>query len=294
MIVLLGASGYVGSAFASYLKTLGRETRCVSRSEVDYTNLARLTQLLEQTRPEFLISAAGYTGKPNVDACELHKSECLNGNAVLPGTIRAACEATQTKWGHVSSGCIYTGTRADGGGFRETDEPNFSFRTNNCSFYSGTKALGEEILSGAEQCYVWRLRIPFDHVDGPRNFISKLMRYDRLLSARNSLSHLGEFVQAALACFDQKVPFGTYNLTNGGSVTTERVVELIRESGIAGDREFQFFESEEQFMAIAARTPRSNCVMDNSKAMRAGLPLSDVEDVIRQSLANWMPQGVSS
>ena len=39
---------------------------------------------------EFLINAAGYTGKPNVDACELHKADCLMGNAVLPGIIAQA------------------------------------------------------------------------------------------------------------------------------------------------------------------------------------------------------------
>ena len=65
--------------------------------------------------------------KPNVDACEVHKAECLAGNAVLPGTIAQACEAANVPWGHVSSGCIYTGSRPDGSGFTEEDAPNFSF-----------------------------------------------------------------------------------------------------------------------------------------------------------------------
>ena len=90
----------------------------------------------------------GIRAKPNVDACEMHKAECLAGNAVLPGTIAQACEAANVPWGHVSSGCIYTGSRPDGSGFTEEDAPNFSFRQNNCSFYSGTKALGEEVLAG--------------------------------------------------------------------------------------------------------------------------------------------------
>jgi hypothetical protein len=90
---------------------------------------------------------------PNVDACELHKSECVMGNAVLPGTIALACADAGVPWGHVSSGCIYTGKNADGAGFTETDTPNFTFRTNNCSFYSGTKALGEEVLAGVPNVY---------------------------------------------------------------------------------------------------------------------------------------------
>ena len=71
-------------------------------------------------------------------------------------------------------------------------------------------------------------------------------------------------------------------------MTTREVVAMIEESGVAGDKTFQFFESEEQFMQIAAKTPRSNCVMDNSKALAAGLSLSSVEDAIRDSLAKWV------
>jgi UDP-glucose 4,6-dehydratase len=290
MIILLGASGYVGTAFGAAIRATGREVLPVSRADVDYTKSDVLVDLIKTTQPEFLINAAGYSGKPNVDACELHKSECLDGNAVLPGSIRLACEQTGTRWGHVSSGCIYTGVNVDGSGFKESDPPNFCFRTDNCSFYSGTKALGEDVLEGAEQCYIWRLRIPFNHVDGPRNYLSKVMRYERLLDAENSLSHLDEFVGAAVECFDKQVPFGIYNLTNTGSVTTREVVDLIKESGIAGEKEFDFFGSEDEFMKIAAKTPRSNCVMDNSKALAAGLTLSSVHDVIRSSLAKWKPE----
>lgn len=289
MIVLLGGSGYVGAVIRCLLESQGRELLSLSRSEVDYSDPLVLESLLRQHKPDFLINAAGYTGKPNVDACEVQKAECLAGNAVLPGSIRRACEATGTRWGHVSSGCIYTGS-GSGRGFREEDPPNFSFRTDNCSFYSGTKALGEEVLEGARECYIWRLRIPFNHQDGARNYLSKMLRYNRLLDAENSLSHLDEFVNAAVECFDKAVPFGTYNLTNTGSVTTREVVGLIKDSGIMPEKQFDFFQSEAEFMEIAASTPRSNCVMDNSKALAAGLTLSPVREAIRRSLEQWQPE----
>jgi putative intracellular protease/amidase len=71
-----------------------------------------LAAALREGRASFVINAAGYTGKPNVDACELHKTDCLQGNAVLPGLIAQACEQAGVPWGHVSSGCIFTGARA--------------------------------------------------------------------------------------------------------------------------------------------------------------------------------------
>jgi dTDP-4-dehydrorhamnose reductase len=286
MIYLLGGSGYVGQAYQALLRRLGLPFRNLSRSEVDYTRAESLVAALRQGRPEFLINAAGYTGKPNVDACELHKAECLLGNAVLPGLVARACEEVGVPWGHVSSGCIYSGNGPENRGFTELDAPNFTFRTNHCSFYSGTKALGEEVLAGHPNVFIWRLRIPFDGVDNPRNYLTKLMRYPRLLEATNSISELDEFVAATLACWTRRVPFGTYNVTNPGWVTTREVVELIRQSGVCA-KTFEFFPSEAEFMKTAAKTPRSNCVMDSSKLASVGIQLSEVREAITRDLRAW-------
>ena len=287
MIYLLGGSGYVGTAYQALLQRKGLPFRNVRRADFDYTNRAALTELLRREQPAFLINAAGYTGKPNVDACELHKSECLMGNAVLPGTIASACADAGVPWGHVSSGCIFTGGRPDGSGFSETDTPNFTFRTNNCSFYSGTKALGEEALAGAPNVFLWRLRIPFNQVDNSRNYLSKLMRYSTLLEATNSISQLDEFVAATLACWEKRVPFGTYNVTNPGQVTTREVVDLIKQTGVS-HKQFTFFKDESEFMHTAAKTPRSNCVMDSRKLAATGIKLTEVHEAVERDLRAWV------
>jgi dTDP-4-dehydrorhamnose reductase len=289
MIVLLGGKGYMGTAFQRYLRRMDYPYHVVSRNDVDCSQLNPLRDYLKGNNVEFLINTAGYAGRPNVDACELHKTQCLHENAVLPGVVRAVCEELQLPWGHVSSGCIYTGTRADGNGFTEDDPPNFSFRQDNCNFYSGCKALGEELLSGAESCFIWRLRVPFNEIDAPRNYISKLIKYDRLLDVTNSLSQLDEMVRACVTCWTKRIPFGTYNLTNPGSVTTREVVEMIRHHGLS-HKVFSFFKSEEEFMKIAAKTPRSNCILDSSKATSAGLVLSPVHDALDAALRQWRPE----
>ncbi len=287
MIYLLGGSGYVGSAYQALLQRKGLAFRNLKRADFDYSNEAALTELLRREKPAFLINAAGYTGKPNVDACELHKSECLMGNGVLPGIIANACTAAGVPWGHVSSGCIYTGARPDGSGFTELDPPNFTFRTNNCSFYSGTKALGEEVLAGRPDVYIWRLRIPFNEVDNPRNYLTKLLRYPTLLEATNSISQLEEFVAATFACWEKRVPFGTYNVTNPGQVTTHEVVDLIKLTGVS-NKDFVFFKDETDFMARAAKTPRSNCVMDSTKLASVGIAMTEVHAAVERDLRRWV------
>ena len=289
MIVLLGGSGYVGTAFQRLLRERGLAYRNLSRAEVDYTNTSALLALLREVKPEFLINAAGFTGKPNVDACETQRAETLAGNAVLPGRIAEACAAAGVPWGHVSSGCIYTGDGPRGAGdtgFTETDTPNFSFRTNNCSFYSGTKALGEEILEQYDNVYIWRLRIPFDNEDSPRNYLTKLMKYQRLLEARNSISQRHEYAAACLETWKRGVPFGKYNVTNPGSVTTREVVDHILKSGVCV-KNYEFFESEAEFMRLAAKTPRSNCVLNTGKLEACGIRMTPVHEAIDRELATW-------
>jgi dTDP-4-dehydrorhamnose reductase len=290
-MIFLGQNGYVASSFAKLYK--GNEfnaVKFVSRNEVNYLDGSILKSYLKDVNASYVINAAGFTGKPNVDACEEAKYDCLQGNAVLPGIIREVCEDLKIPWGHISSGCIYSGRQPDGRGWTEEDEPNFSFRSPPCSFYSGTKALGEEVLEGAENCFVWRLRIPFNHEVNPRNYLQKILSYENLLEAENSVSHLDEFCQKCVECFTKDIEPGVYNMTNSGSITTSQVTEWMIQEGLTG-KKFQFFDSEDEFMQKAAKTPRSNCVLDTTKAEKAGIGMRPVEEAMVDSIRK-MRQGI--
>ncbi len=297
MILILGSTGYIGQAFVKYFKSKDILFQGVSRSEVDYTNRTVLLKYLESIKPDFLINCAGYTGKPNVDACETDKTNCLIGNAILPGIIAEVCQKIGLTWGHVSSGCIYNGESYQLGGFKEEDEPNFSFRRPPCSFYSGTKALGEEILKDYSNCYIWRLRIPFEHIHSSRNFISKVLAYPYLLNAANSISNVYDFVNSCYTLYLKQAPLGTYNVTNPGSITTLRLTELIAEEydrRVAANlpnpfkKNFAFFKDEAEFLSKAAKTPRSNCVLNTDKIQNAGIHMPHVEESLRYCLQNWI------
>jgi dTDP-4-dehydrorhamnose reductase len=315
MIVVLGASGYIGEAFAHELEARGERFLAISRTEMDYSQFDELLRFLRDKKPEFLINAAGYTGRPNVDACELAKADTLQGCVLLPQVIAHACEVAGIPWGHVSSGCVYSGAKVVEGslmrvekdmtrpemraliekspasirGFTEKDTPNFTFRELPCSFYSGAKALGEEAILGVGQNYCWRLRIPFDEVDGPRNYLSKVQRYPKVYDNLNSVSHRGEFVRACLDLWKRRAPFGIYNITNPGFITTRQVVEMVRRI-LHPDRKFEFWKSDEEFYRVAAKTPRSNCVLDVSKLLATGVKMRPVAEALEASLREWKPE----
>ena len=122
MITLIG-HGYVGKQI---------------KKELEHQNIHHEWITHTQSVPvgtTAIINAAGYTGSPNVDACEQHKQETINGNVVFPLQLEAANPFIPVV--HITSGCVYTGYKD--GGWTEEDAPNFDF--NNGSFYSGSKAL---------------------------------------------------------------------------------------------------------------------------------------------------------
>jgi hypothetical protein len=61
---------------------------------------------------------------------------------------------------------------------------------------------------------------------------------------------------------------------------------MIHRTGVCR-KNFDFFADEAEFMRIAARTPRSNCVLDSSKLARAGVPMTEVHDAIEIALRKW-------
>jgi dTDP-4-dehydrorhamnose reductase len=308
VIILLGASGYFGQAFEQELLRRQWPYRPVSRKAIDYTRFDSLLQLLRDTKASFVINAAGFTGRPNVDACETARSETLAGNTLLPLTIAHACVAAGIPWGHVSSGCIYSGAYVENRlendlsqphlkglaesspklfrGFTEMDEPNFTFRRPPCSFYSGTKALAEEAISGLGQSYIWRVRLPFDHLDNQRNYISKLLRYPKLYDNVNSLSHRLESVSACLDLWERRAAFGIYNVTNPGFVTTRQVASAI-EKILRPARSFEFWANDDEFYQLAAKAPRSNCILDVSKLLSTGIKLRSAQDALAHALQHW-------
>ena len=309
MILLLGASGYMGQAFATELRRRGYGFIPLTRKAIDYTDFNLLFDYVRRLKPEFIINAAGYPGRPNADACEQAREETLCANTLLPQVISRVCMMTGTPWGHISSGCVYRGAKLiENGktrnvvgmelrqlfaghpekilGYTEWDEPNFCFRHPPCSFYSGSKALAEEVIRETGEVYIWRPGMPFNERNEPRNFLWRIQNYRKVHDGINSITHLGDFVRACLELWEWQAPFGIYNITNPGAVLTRKVVEMIQRI-LKPDRHFEFWKDDGEFYGYGAKALRSNCVLDVSKLLRAGVKMRPVEEALEDSLHNW-------
>lgn len=315
MILLLGATSYVGQAFARALRRRKDSFVPLSRNAFDYTRFEFLFDYTRKIRPELVINAAEYSQKDHEGLGETERIEMLQTNALLPQTIARVCNATGTPWAHVSSGSIYIGAKvAENGhfrieenlgrsefrrlfashparvrGFSELDEPNFSFKHAPCAFYSGTKALAEETIRDQLQLYIWRFHLAFNERDEPRNFLSKLRDASRFRHAINSLSHVDECVAACLDLWDRRAPFGTYNVANPGVIATNEVLQMIQRT-LKPPRCFELLVYDPDSLTRDHREPHSDCVLDVSKLLSTGVRLRDIHDAIGKSLHGWVSQ----
>jgi dTDP-4-dehydrorhamnose reductase len=314
MILLLGATGYVGQAFSSELRQRRISFIPLTRKAVDYSNFDVLFGYVRKMKPEFVINAAGYAPNPNLEARESAHWEVLCANALLPQTIARACLMTNTPWAHVSSGNIYTGAKVEMPtgqlrierdlnrpeirqffathpdrfhGFAEWDEPNLSFRRAPCNFYCGSKALAEEAIQGMGRCYIWRPGTLFDERDDGRNLLSKLQRARTVYDSIISVSQLSDFVRACLELWEQSAAFGIYNVVNVGAVTIERIVELTRQV-LKPFPEIELLDNQESCSSdVVAGTSCSSCILDPAKLLATGVKMRTTEEALKSSLRRW-------
>jgi UDP-glucose 4,6-dehydratase len=257
MITLIG-HGYIGQNIVKELE----------KQNLDYEWISHTDKISSDTT--VIINAAGYTGSPNVDACEIYKQECINGNVVWPLTLEHNNRHTAIV--HIGSGCVYTGYKD--GGWTEEDAPNFNF--NNGSFYSGSKALGQELLKPYLniKSYLLRIRLPFGDYDNSKNYLSKLKMYQKLIDFENSVSYVND-VAAVTVHFAVNLPKpGIYNVCNPGTITTRQVADMM-------SLEKEWFTEEEFNDAVKA--PRSNCNISSEK-LQSVFPIQSSLEALQKAI----------
>lgn len=280
MILLIGSQGYIGRKIEEELAHSSQNY--LAPNPLFITSYEETISLFEQAKPSIVINAAGFVGIPNVDACEEKKEETLLGNVSLPVILASVCEFLNIPLLHISSGCIYSGYKKD---FTEEDEPNFSFSNPPCSFYSGAKTLAEKFLKGIEKKYILRLRIPFDEHDNPRNYLTKIQKYDKLLDAKNSITNLEELAEAVLFFCKERPDYGIYNVVNTTPITTKWVAEEANRI-LKLNKELTYWDHEEFIKKNKAL--RSNCVLDNTKLVNTGFKIRTSQEAVRDSLNRWI------
>lgn len=237
-------------------------------------NRSSLIADIQNVKPTHVFNAAGVTGRPNVDWCESHKTETIRANVAGTLTLADVCKENGLLMMNFATGCIFEYDAAhplgSGIGFKEEDSPNFTG-----SFYSKTKAMVEELLKEYDNVCTLRVRMPISSdLNNPRNFITKISRYNKVVNIPNSMTVLDELLPISIEMAKRNLR-GIWNFTNPGVVSHNEILEMYKNYM---DPNFKWanFTLEEQAKVIVA--PRSNNEMDASKLKNEFPELLHIKD----------------
>jgi dTDP-4-dehydrorhamnose reductase len=272
-ILLLGANGYIGRVFEQKLPE-------GSFIKMRYENLSVQNLLNSWALNHFdtIINCTGYAGE--------NKDKIVHGNLhapiVITEFVNIVKELTVL---HISSCDMYK--NYNNKTFTEKSRPNNCWsNSSSVNFHAASKALAEEVVSRYPNHYICRAGILFDQIDHPKNYLSKLFSFDRVLNIDNSLSNRQEFVEACIHLLKTKASFGSYNIVNTGDIDNNSICKLMSKYL---KKEFKFYDcvtdylfskKQENFDHISSKV----C---NDKVLASGAKISETYKSIEQSLKKW-------
>lgn len=253
MVVVVGA-GFVGTAIARGLAIAGREHRLLSRAEVDYSDLPTLRRWLDSHPVNLLMNAAGWNGR-NVDDVEREPDRSWDANVALAERLARECVTRGISFAQLSTGCLFHGP----GPFSEGDAPNF-LKT----VYARHKLEAEARIGGVAEAWVFRIRLAFSGREHPRNLLSKLRYYPRILPGVQSATWLEDFSSRWLRVVEGAPP-GIYHAVQPGPIDVVGTARALGNEAPVWD-EASFLRE--------GHVPRSECVLATAKyeAASGGVP----------------------
>jgi len=274
VIIYGGKTGWIGGLMQKLIEKEYPDVKVVP-SSARIENREDVAKELDEIQPSHALMAAGITGRPNIDWCEDHKPDTIRTNVI--GTLNVAdlCMLRGIHCTVYATGCIfkYDDAHPLGSwiGFTEDDVPNFDG-----SFYSQTKGYMEPMLKCYPNCLVLRVRMPVSDDLIHRNFVTKIVKYEKVVNIPNSMTILHEMLPASLAMAIKGLT-GVYNFTNPGVISHNEVLDLYTKY-IDPTYTYTNFTVEEQSLVIKA--PRSNNELDTTKLMSdmpEGIEINDIK-----------------
>jgi UDP-glucose 4,6-dehydratase len=265
---LILGNGYLGNKFYNFLENS-------KLSDLRIEDESTVIKEIEDCNPDFVINCIGKTGRPNVDWCEDNKEETMQSNVLIPGFILRACLKTGKKMVHIGSGCIYEGDNG-GIGFSEEDKPNFFG-----SYYSKTKTHAENILKDFNVLQI-RVRIPIDDHPDPRNLITKLLGYNKILIVQNSITYVPDLLSTSKFLMDQGHQ-GIFNVTNSGSITYDKILKIYQD--LSG-KNLDYNLISPMDLDSMTKAKRSNCILSTKKLQNL-MNIRDINKVLPECLKKY-------
>jgi len=289
-ILVYGTRGWIGNQFVKLLKD----------KKIDFTEgksrinfIEDLDKELEEIQPTHVVSFIGRThGKigekiyTTIDYLEQEGKllENVRDNLFSPIILSDLCKKKQIHYTYLGTGCIFKFDEnhpfgEEENGFTESSLPNFFG-----SSYSIVKGFTDQLMRLYKDSVLnLRIRMPITGEKNGRNFITKIVNYEKICSVPNSMTVLPELLPFVIDMMEKSIT-GTINLTNPGLISHNEILEMYKEI-VDPSFTWKNFTQDEQRAILAA--DRSNNYLDTTKLQTLYPQIKNIKDSVREQLVEY-------
>lgn len=289
-ILIYGSNGWIGQQFKKIIHKTGLEVYC-GKSRVD--NVLKITKEIDDIQPTHVISFIGRTHGTigskvytTIDYLEQEGklTENMRDNLFSPLLLADICKKKGIHYTYLGTGCIFKFDDdhpfgQEKNGFTEDSLPNFFG-----SSYSIVKGFTDQLMHQYNDSVLnLRIRMPITGEENARNFITKILNYEKICSVPNSMTVLPELLEYVVDMMKKKVT-GTVNLTNPGLISHNEILEMYKEI-VDPDFTWNNFSQTEQRAILDA--DRSNNFLDTTLLESLYPQVSNIKDAVRKCLIEY-------
>ena len=276
-IILFGHKGWIGNQLLELLK-LNSENEIIT-SDIRVNNYKDIEKLILNTKPDRIVSVIGRTYGDNINSIDYLEQKGnlkinINDNLYSPLNLALISNKYNIHFTYMGTGCIFNGYEKE---YNEDDEPDFFG-----SSYSIVKGFTDRLIKINTNALNLRIRMPIVNYNHHRNFITKILNYNKICSVPNSMTVLDSFFPAILDMINNKTT-GTFNLVNPGIISHNEILEMYKEI-VDPSFTWENFTIEEQNKILKSK--RSNNHMDTNKIIALYPDIPDIKTAIRNCLIN--------
>ena len=279
-VLVWGGRGWIGGLFEKELQTQGWEV-CHATSRADCRDGVEAE--IEAVSPSHLLSLIGRTHGPGFSTIDYLEQpgklqENIRDNLYGPLVLAEAARRAKKHLLYMGTGCIFTGP--DDELFTEDAAPNFFG-----SAYSTVKGFTDRLMGAYPEVLNVRIRMPIHSQDNPRNFITKIIQYQKINSIPNSMTVLDDIIPLLVRAMEDRIG-GTLNAVNPGVIAHSEILRTYRDCQ-NGAHTWEELDTTELMRGGHVVAARSNNHLDTTriKSLFPELPSigESVERILREN-----------
>ena len=205
----------------------------------------------------------------------------LRDNLFGPLLLAEICRKFNIHYTYMGSACIFTYTEEHpigGKPFTEEDRPNYFG-----SSYSVVKGYTDRLMHCYKNVLNVRMRLPITSDMNPRNLITKLTSYKRIMNIPNSVTVLPELLPVLLKLMKNRHT-GTLHLVNHGCVEHTDILETYK-NVVDPSLDYEVIsKSDDSELAQKLRSTRSNCYLSTDILTQLSPEVSTAKEAVAKAI----------